>query len=672
MSHIVLSLLTNFVGYCIIIGKTARRSPMDEELQQEENVQEEKDEKSISADLIRGHINTIILRALYDGDKYGYEILEEIEQKSHGQYSLKQPTLYSALKRLEKDGYITSYWGGSVGGGRRKYFSLTDEGKTVAEQNQSEWEYSRTIIDSLISDKDFDFSNPAPSAVNMRVLQKSTSRVHSSGDDEEGFAVSFEENHELDRLSEALAARTAELEESRTELERERARFEAELAAQRAEQAKLYVEREEELRTLLEAQVSSSQISNAEARAREEELLRQHEEQTKQYAVREAALASDYEEKQRELAAREAALSEERTQMEALLTERLEAERSQMEALLRDRLEAERLERTNYAEQIRKLDEQIERTRVAYEEELHRRSTEIEEARARNVDLSREYLKKLEAAHEDRRKALEDQERRLREEHEIEFRQREKQLIHQNFINLVNSTPPPQKPEQDYGYYSRPVQPAAPIEDEPEYRTVVQGIYEGAIRSDEEEPVIVESRPRAQSLGGIDFLDLEERAARDGIRIATAGKKEAFHEEKRPEELVHKGKALFLSAIVVFFVCLAEGSIVLAIQNRLSLPLILPYFIWGAGLILLLVTGLLYANHYGEKSLRRTGRVLVNAIVTYVLVLIVILIVALAIPIDFASISALATFIFIPAIFFFGIIIFGATYYSQVRTWKKK
>ena len=43
----------------------------------------------ISADLIRGHINTIILRSLYDGDKYGYDIIYEIERKSGGLYSLK-------------------------------------------------------------------------------------------------------------------------------------------------------------------------------------------------------------------------------------------------------------------------------------------------------------------------------------------------------------------------------------------------------------------------------------------------------------------------------------------------------------------------------------------------------------------------------------------------------
>ena len=46
----------------------------------------EEQNRDISADLIRGHINTIILRCLYDGDKYGYDIINEIEKdKGNGQ-----------------------------------------------------------------------------------------------------------------------------------------------------------------------------------------------------------------------------------------------------------------------------------------------------------------------------------------------------------------------------------------------------------------------------------------------------------------------------------------------------------------------------------------------------------------------------------------------------------
>ena len=59
-------------------------------------------EKKNQPDVVRGHINTIILSALCEGDKYGYEIGKEIEAKTRGQYKLKEPTLYSSLKRLEK------------------------------------------------------------------------------------------------------------------------------------------------------------------------------------------------------------------------------------------------------------------------------------------------------------------------------------------------------------------------------------------------------------------------------------------------------------------------------------------------------------------------------------------------------------------------------------------
>jgi len=115
--------------------------------------------REISADLIRGHINTIILRTLTDGEKYGTEIIEEIERKSHGQYIMKQPTLYSALKRLESQGFVTSYWGGVSNGGRRRYFNLTSLGREEAEKNIDEWEYSRTIIDNLISSRYVNFSS---------------------------------------------------------------------------------------------------------------------------------------------------------------------------------------------------------------------------------------------------------------------------------------------------------------------------------------------------------------------------------------------------------------------------------------------------------------------------------------------------------------------------------
>ncbi len=114
------------------------------------------DNSSVNIDLIRGHMDTIILRTLSDGDKYGYEILSEISDKSEGLYSLKQPTLYSCLKRLEKQGLVTSYKGDLSYGAQRVYYSLTDMGRQFLENDQIQWEFSRTIINSLLSDRAYD------------------------------------------------------------------------------------------------------------------------------------------------------------------------------------------------------------------------------------------------------------------------------------------------------------------------------------------------------------------------------------------------------------------------------------------------------------------------------------------------------------------------------------
>ncbi|MDE7084155.1 MAG: hypothetical protein K2O81_02815, partial [Clostridia bacterium] len=62
-------------------------------------------------------------------------------------------------------------------GGRRKYFTLTENGKQITEKTPAAWASSRTIIDSLISDKSFDFSQPAPTPVDFTILRNSVSRV---------------------------------------------------------------------------------------------------------------------------------------------------------------------------------------------------------------------------------------------------------------------------------------------------------------------------------------------------------------------------------------------------------------------------------------------------------------------------------------------------------------
>lgn len=122
------------------------------------------DISSVNSDLIRGNVTTIILGCLFQGDKYGYEIMKEIEDKSNSQYVLKQATLYNQLKRLEKQGLVSSYDGDpdDTGGGKRKYYTLTQEGKAFLKKEKSEYEYSRTILDKLVSSDEYDFTVPIP------------------------------------------------------------------------------------------------------------------------------------------------------------------------------------------------------------------------------------------------------------------------------------------------------------------------------------------------------------------------------------------------------------------------------------------------------------------------------------------------------------------------------
>lgn len=106
-------------------------------------------DKKISSDLLRGHTDTIILKFLQDGDKYGYEITKLVYEHSGQLYELKEATMYSSLKRLEQDGHISSYWGDETQGGRRKYYHITTSGQALYGSNKQNWEHAKEILEKL-------------------------------------------------------------------------------------------------------------------------------------------------------------------------------------------------------------------------------------------------------------------------------------------------------------------------------------------------------------------------------------------------------------------------------------------------------------------------------------------------------------------------------------------
>lgn len=109
---------------------------------------------SIAGDLIRGHTDAIILARLLQNDSYGYEINKTISTLSSGRFELKEATLYTAFKRLEDAGFITSYWGDSGAGARRRYYTITPAGREASYRLKQEWDETKEIMDNLLEVRD--------------------------------------------------------------------------------------------------------------------------------------------------------------------------------------------------------------------------------------------------------------------------------------------------------------------------------------------------------------------------------------------------------------------------------------------------------------------------------------------------------------------------------------
>lgn len=107
----------------------------------------------ISKDLIRGHTDTIILNILQQGDSYGYQVAKQVKALSDGHYELNEATLYTAFRRLKKNGALTDYWGDESQGSRRKYYHITAAGQDLLAANTAAWQVAKPIIDALITGK---------------------------------------------------------------------------------------------------------------------------------------------------------------------------------------------------------------------------------------------------------------------------------------------------------------------------------------------------------------------------------------------------------------------------------------------------------------------------------------------------------------------------------------
>lgn len=105
------------------------------------------EERIIRSDIIRGHLEPIILRLIYEKDRYGYEISKEISQRTDGRFQIKEATLYAVFQRLHRKELIESYYGTVSHGGKRKYYRITALGKAYLKETVKEWHQTKDIID---------------------------------------------------------------------------------------------------------------------------------------------------------------------------------------------------------------------------------------------------------------------------------------------------------------------------------------------------------------------------------------------------------------------------------------------------------------------------------------------------------------------------------------------
>ena len=77
-------------------------------------------------------------------------MIKEIDLRSKGIFSFKEGTLYPILHTLENANYIEAYWDDSNSGRKRKYYKITDSGKKILFEKESEWKLFSETVNNIL------------------------------------------------------------------------------------------------------------------------------------------------------------------------------------------------------------------------------------------------------------------------------------------------------------------------------------------------------------------------------------------------------------------------------------------------------------------------------------------------------------------------------------------
>jgi PadR family transcriptional regulator, regulatory protein PadR len=110
----------------------------------------ERDVLPIRPELLKGHLDGMLLAVLEPGPQHGYAVIEALRTGSGGALDLPTGTVYPALHRLERAGLIASDWH-TVGGRRRRAYHLTPTGRAALTDQRAVWDQFSTVVTTLLA-----------------------------------------------------------------------------------------------------------------------------------------------------------------------------------------------------------------------------------------------------------------------------------------------------------------------------------------------------------------------------------------------------------------------------------------------------------------------------------------------------------------------------------------
>src|SRR5262245_3888356 len=104
----------------------------------------------VSGEMLKGHLDMIVLAALSSGPAHGYAVIEEIRHRTDQAFDLPEGTIYPALHRLQQAGLLSSRWVTAESGRLRRVYALTRSGTRALAERRAVWRQFADAIQALL------------------------------------------------------------------------------------------------------------------------------------------------------------------------------------------------------------------------------------------------------------------------------------------------------------------------------------------------------------------------------------------------------------------------------------------------------------------------------------------------------------------------------------------